>query len=181
MTETLVSPPVTAPDTAHDRRAVLRGVLVAVIAVVLLAPYVMPLLTGRHLLVVDGGSMEPTLHRGDVLVTRLPVARDLRLGDVLVAQTATGRYTHRVVGVEDGGRRLRLQGDANAVPDPTWVDRDEIVAVPVATISGAAAWVVRAVSSLLGSVLLVACLAALLLRPPRWRPRRTQVRRCRVR
>lgn len=145
---------------------VLRWTAVAGIGLALLAPFALPLLTDRQLTVVDGGSMEPTLHRGDVLLTRPPTDDDLRTGRILVIGTPPDRYTHRVVEVDADGSRLRLRGDANAVPDPTWVRRSEVEAVLVTAITGPAATLTRAVTSPPGTVLLLAVLAVLLVPPP---------------
>ncbi len=146
---------------------VLRWTAVAAIGLALVAPFALPLLTDRQLTVVDGGSMEPTLHRGDVLLTRPPTDDDLRAGRILVVGAPPDRYTHRVVEVDADGSRLRLQGDANDVPDPTWVPRTEVEAVLVTTITGPAATLTRTMTGPPGTVLLLAVLAVLLVPPPR--------------
>lgn len=64
--------------------------------------------------VVGGGSMEPTLVRGDVCiaVSGLPV----RAGDVVLFSDRDSLVLHRVVGVSPGGG-LVTKGDANPVRD----------------------------------------------------------------
>lgn len=148
----------------------LRWSVVALLAIALVVPLVLPLLTGRPLTVVDGGSMEPTLHRGDVLVTRSATTADLQLGHILVVGTPPDRYTHRVVAIDTDGDRLRLQGDANAVPDLDWVSTGDVDAAVMMTISGLPAVLVRSVTSPPGVMALVVLLAVLLLPPRRVRP-----------
>ena len=140
-----------------------RCVAIAVVAALLLVPVAMPRLTGHGLLVVDGGSMSPTYRVGDILVTDAPTGDDLHPGGVVVIGAGSRRYTHRVVGLDDSGTRARLQGDANATPDPGWVSQDDVEAVPVARVHGATAWIVRILTGPPGRLVLV-LLATLLIR-----------------
>ncbi|WP_284293192.1 signal peptidase I [Luteimicrobium album] len=95
-------------------------------------------------LVVISGSMQPTYHVGDGLVSRRVPASAVRVGDVVSARNADGvLVTHRVVGVEDGpgdARTLTLRGDANSGDDPApyVVERTY---VPVVTVPHAKAFV----------------------------------------
>ena len=76
--------------------------------------------TGGRFLVVQGGSMRPALHSGDLLIVR-PCSAGVRPGDVINYQPRTGSasVTHRVVRVRTEGEGLRLvtKGDANRRPD----------------------------------------------------------------
>lgn len=67
---------------------------------------------------VDGGSMEPSINQGDLMVITRPLT--LEIGDVGVFQVNGRLVTHRVVGVEPDGRYV-TQGDANPSPD-RWDD-----------------------------------------------------------
>lgn len=111
-------------------RAVLHAVLlglstgmllvVAGLAVVLV---VVPKVTGSTPLTVLTQSMEPALPPGTLLVVRPVPLDDVRIGDVLTYQIASGHpevISHRVVSVtssSDGERTFVVKGDANAEPD----------------------------------------------------------------
>ncbi|WP_258375247.1 signal peptidase I [Curtobacterium sp. MCSS17_008] len=94
--------------------------LLAALAVVLV---VVPKATGSVPLTVLTESMEPTLPPGTLVVVRPTPFDDIRVGDVVTYQIASGEpavVTHRVVSVTaaaDGSPRLVLQGDANPVAD----------------------------------------------------------------
>lgn len=64
--------------------------------------------------VVAGGSMAPTLRRGDVVVYRRGVGASV--GDLIVLGPPGRRFVHRVVGRTPDGR-LVTRGDANPIPD----------------------------------------------------------------
>ena len=149
----------------------------AVIIVVLVAPVLAPLVTGHRLVVVDGGSMSPSFVAGDVLVTAPPTGDDMHLGAVLVMGTQPSLYTHRVVEVDHAGdeTRARLRGDANPVPDPGWVRQGDVYAVVVAALTGPVGHIVRVVTTVPGTIVLLAAAIALLLtgaRDATRRPRR---------
>lgn len=74
--------------------------------------------------IVSGSSMEPRLHRGD-LVAVSPSAR-YRVGDVIAYRTAEGTTVlHRIVG--QAGERFVVRGDANSWTDPYEPSRRHIV------------------------------------------------------
>lgn len=145
--------------------AVARLVAVGIIAAVLLVPVLTPAVTGHRLIVVDGGSMAPSYLVGDVLLTGPPSGDDLVPGRVVVVGTPGSLYTHRVIEVEGTGEaaRARLQGDANSVPDPTRVSQRDVYAVPLVHLGGAVAAVVRGLTTLPGTLVLLAAAVALLL------------------
>ena len=82
---------------------------------------------------VPTGSMEPTIHKGSVIVVDPIAVDDVEVGDIIVfAAPETGRMTvHRVATVEadiDGRPVFTTKGDANNGPDP-WrltVDGDHL-------------------------------------------------------
>lgn len=67
--------------------------------------------------VVTGGSMEPALSRGDLVLYRKGPGTP-RPGDVVLLGAAGHRYVHRVVSVSRRGM-LVTRGDANPIPDLT--------------------------------------------------------------
>ena len=114
------------------RRALDALLVVVMLAVVvtaglqLLAP-----LAGGRALVIGGGSMEPTIGRG-ALVLALPAGLEgYAVGDVVTVQQGGGTpYTHRITRLADlaGVPYVETKGDANAAPDPA--------IVPTAAIAG---------------------------------------------
>ncbi len=114
------------------RRLLDALLVVAVLAVTLTAGITLlaPVLGGRAL-VIGGGSMEPTIRPG-ALVLSLPAgAVGYAIGDVVtVQQGASTPYTHRVTRFAElrGVPYVETKGDANAQPDPA--------IVPVAAIIG---------------------------------------------
>lgn len=90
--------------------------------------WVLSAFLGLGLVSFATGSMSPKYPTGSLAVT-MPVALDrVAIGDVVTVQRGHGLppITHRVIGVAvaPSGRSavLRLQGDANAQPDPTPYD-----------------------------------------------------------
>jgi signal peptidase len=76
--------------------------------------------TGRTVFVIRGGSMEPMIPLGSLILVAPRDASALAVGDVVTVRADNGVvYTHRIRRVlEDGpARRFELQGDANASPD----------------------------------------------------------------
>lgn len=143
---------------------VLAWVLLALSGCLLLAPNLAPLVTGHRLVVVDGGSMEPTMYRGDVVLTAPPVGDDLQVGNVVVVGAPPAGYTHRVIETTGEGtdKRARLQGDANDVADPHWVSQTDVTAVPVWSLSGVPAVFVRSALQPPGSLVITALLVVAL-------------------
>lgn len=103
--------------------------LLAGLAVVLI---VVPKATGSMPLTVLTRSMEPTLPPGTLVVVRPTPLADIRIGDVVTYQIASGDpavVTHRVVAVassSDGARTFVLRGDGNAQPDPAPVTAPQV-------------------------------------------------------
>ncbi len=149
------------------RRAV-DVLLLALIGAVLVAVVLargLPLVTGGTTFVVAGGSMEPVIPMGSVVLAT-PVAPDaLRAGDVVSLQTGPEHavFTHRVIRLATlpGGLYIETKGDANPAADPALVAATDVIgrvdlAVPYA------GYGVALLSTIQG-VLFVCSLAALLL------------------
>lgn len=113
-------------------RRALDGILLVAIAVVIVTAGITvlaPVLGGRALM-IGGGSMEPTIPQG-ALVLALPSDTPYAVGDVVtVQQGAAMPYTHRITRLTElaGVPYVETKGDANAEPDP--------VIVPTAAIAG---------------------------------------------
>ena len=66
----------------------------------LTAGALLPRAFGYTPLVVVSGSMEPTLHAGDVAITKKVTADEVSLGDVVTYRSDPGLITHRIVGLD---------------------------------------------------------------------------------
>jgi signal peptidase len=142
--------------------------LIALIAAVLVAVLLargLPLLTGGTSFVVAGGSMEPTIPMGSVVLATPVAAEQLRPGDVVSLQTGPEHavFTHRIVRVATlpDGLYVETRGDANPAADPALVATSDVIgrvgfSVPYA------GYFVALLASLQG-VLFVLSIAALLL------------------
>ena len=99
------------PSRPTDARGLrLRSVAEALLALTLVA------LGWTHgVLYVEGGSMEPALHAGDLIVYRRTGAVPVP-GDLVVFEHRGTLVVHRVAGVLRDGA-LRTRGDANDVVD----------------------------------------------------------------
>jgi signal peptidase I len=94
---------------------------------------------GHPSIVIEGGSMQPTIPIGSLAVLDPGIPRDLRVGDVVTFQAGNGTVvTHRVVRLATlpDGAYVGTKGDANAEPDP--------VVTPQTAILGRVAWTVPA-------------------------------------
>ena len=115
--------------------AVKQGVWVAMQAVLwvalltLVVMSVLPRITPYDVLVVRGGSMEPTIPLGSVVIVDR-ADRAPRVGAVATFTDPGGELvTHRIVALD--GANITTKGDANQVPDITVRARSEVVGTVV--------------------------------------------------
>jgi signal peptidase I len=94
---------------------VVRALLVAAIALTVFVAYGLANNAWYHVLAVQGGSMEPTITAGDMIVITRPPAQ-VEVGQVLTLQVDGAIVTHRVVEVRSDGS-FTTQGDANDTRD----------------------------------------------------------------
>ena len=94
----------------------------------LTAGALLPKAFGYTPLVVVSGSMEPTLHAGDIAVTKKVTPDQVWLGDVVTYRSDPGLVTHRIVGLDVTPQVAfyQMKGDANASRDPQPVSIDQI-------------------------------------------------------
>ena len=130
-------------------------------------------MTGHRLFVVGGASMEPSIPKGSLVITRdtFPVA--LGVGDVVTYQHHGATVTHRIAAVADYGdaRIFTTKGDANDAADPDAVTFDDRVGLVVAQlpVAGYAVALLQSTGRLL-SVVVAALIAMWALRSVRSRP-----------
>lgn len=90
-------------------------------------------LFGFSPMVVVSGSMEPVFPIGTFLLSRQVTPDQVEEGDIIVfygtVGSITGTITHRVIEKGGDGDQVFLitQGDANSVPDPHPVTRDNLL------------------------------------------------------
>jgi signal peptidase len=161
------------------RRALDALLVVAVVAVIvtaalqLLAP-----LAGGRALAIGGGSMEPTIGRG-ALVVALPAGPEgYAVGDVVaVRQGGATPYTHRITRLADldGVPYVETKGDANAGPDPAIVPTAAVIGRIVVSVPllGYLALLLGTVAGLAGFIAL--CASALILA---WLSEDLEAQRC---
>jgi signal peptidase len=129
------------------RRAIELGVMAAIVGVVVL----LPVYTGTSnypLAIVQGNSMYPTLHSGDLVIFGKPSQAQIANGTIIVfVQGDTGVSTldslvrpiviHRIVGTviqADGTVYYKTKGDNNQFVDPQLVQSNHVLGVPIRVI-----------------------------------------------
>jgi signal peptidase I len=113
-----------ADPAARARRfsgAVLKVALLAAITFVAFIGVGLAPNPWYRIVAIEGGSMEPTLSRGDLIVVR-PAPPILEPGMILVMTVGNSTVTHRVVTVNADGTFV-TRGDANGVDD-RWNPQD---------------------------------------------------------
>jgi signal peptidase I len=115
-------------------RRVLDVLLVLTILFVLatvVVARIIPMLTGGATFVIGGGSMEPTIPLGAVVLD-VPVAHDqLAVGDIVTVQVGEQKaiFTHRIVRLvpRSDGLWIQTKGDANPDNDPSIIPATSVV------------------------------------------------------
>ena len=127
---------------------------------------------GLATFVVTGGSMEPTIHKGSLVIDE-PVSSDkLRLGDIITFDHYDQTTTHRIIGVEGSanGPMFSTKGDANVITDPeplSFPGRVGLVKLAVPGVGYAVAWmqyIWRLGATLVAAVIFFACAAMVFLK-----------------
>jgi signal peptidase I len=104
-------------QSKQSRLAAAAVFLAAGFALALLLPAVLPSAVGYRSYVIRSHSMEPSISRGDVLVSDPIPAREARVDDVVTFDDPEGddmiSHRVRVVAVRGGEAHFVTQGDAN--------------------------------------------------------------------
>ena len=91
------------------------------------------LIIGFRPVIVVGGSMEPTLEIGDVVIIKKLPQEQIKVGDILTYKLSENdEYcTHRIIEIDENGR-FHTQGDwFGSDPDITPVPYDKVVGVTI--------------------------------------------------
>jgi signal peptidase I len=128
-----------------------KRLIVLVIGIALISIFaILPFAAGTKsypVAIVDGNSMYPTLHSGDLVFFTSP-SSSIKNGTIIVfVQGGTGVSAldsllkpiviHRVIGIgnePDGTPYYQTEGDNNIAPDPFVTDRDNVLGVPLLVI-----------------------------------------------
>ena len=127
---------------------------------------------GLATFVVTGGSMEPTIHKGSLVIDEPVTADKLRLGDIITFDHYDQTTTHRIVGVEGSatGTMFSTKGDANQVTDPeplTFPGRVGLVKLALPGLGYAVAWmqyIWRLGATIVAALIFFGCAAMVFLR-----------------
>lgn len=165
-------------------KAIVAGVIVVLFAFSLL--FVASRALGLATFVVTGGSMEPTIHKGSLVIDEPVTADKVRLGDIITFDHYDQTTTHRVVGVEGSanGTMFSTKGDANQVTDPeplSFPGRVGLVKLAIPGVGYAVAWmqyIWRLGATVVAAIIFFTCAAMVFLRkdPKTAAPVRTATR-----
>ena len=136
---------------------------------------------GMATFVVTGGSMEPTIHKGSLVIDEPVSADKIRLGDIITFDHYDQTTTHRVVGIEGSanGTMFSTKGDANQVTDPeplSFPGRVGLVKLAVPGLGYAVAWmqyIWRLGATVVAAIIFFTCAAMVFLRKEPAAPVRT--------
>lgn len=95
-----------------------------------------PRFTEQNCFAISGGSMEPSISKGDLVITQAVQTVQIQPGDVLTFRDKSGKqyFTHRVVSVDSRNGLLFTRGDANQIDDPTPTSASYVVGRVVKTL-----------------------------------------------
>jgi signal peptidase len=127
---------------------------------------------GMATFVVTGGSMEPTIHKGSLVIDQPVTADTLKLGDIITFDHYDQTTTHRIVGIEGSATATMFstKGDANQVTDPepiTFPGRVGLVKLAVPGLGYAVAWmqyIWRLGATLVAAIIFFGCAAMVFVR-----------------
>lgn len=106
-------------------RKTLSGFLL-ILLLALVTLLIVPPMVGWSNLVVLSDSMEPTLHKDDLICVQPCTIEEIQIGDII---TFTDRHgdsiTHRVIDISD--YMLTTKGDANVARDAEFVVQENLV------------------------------------------------------
>ena len=150
---------------------ILSAIAFAVLSLLCLA-FVAIRLSGLGTFIVTGGSMEPSIQKGSLVLVQPVSPSEVTVGDVITFQQYDQTTTHRVTSIAATalGPVFTTKGDANVIADPedkTFAGQVGVVrvALPVAgylTSSVQAYW--RLVLTLVAAITFFACAGVLVLR-----------------
>ena len=134
---------------------VLLGVIIVVVVAIVVVARVIPVVTSGATFVVGGGSMEPAIPTGSLVIATPASAAQLAPGDVVSVRVGEKQavFTHRIVRLaeRDGATWLETKGDANDEPDPSIIPATSVIGRVVVTVpyAGYVVWLTSTVPGLM--------------------------------
>ena len=104
-------------------------VIMVLFAVFCIGVFAFIKITGMEILVVQSGSMEPTINVDDIVIIQPIKIPDVKVDDIITYEDKDTLVTHRVTAVQDTDRgiTLTMKGDNNNIEDKTKVTDKNIV------------------------------------------------------
>jgi signal peptidase len=127
---------------------------------------------GFSTFIVTGGSMEPNIPKGSLVLVQPATPSEVTLGDVITFQQYGQTTTHRVISIgrNSAGLTFRTRGDANLTADPEdkWFPGQVGIVRATVPVAGYAAFAVQAywrlAMTLIAAITFFGCAGALVLR-----------------
>jgi len=107
----------------HEMRQKIKygnAILITIMILIIGAALFAHLVYGITPVIVDGISMKPTLHTGDVAIMYKKPYNNIKIGNVIVYNYYGTLIIHRVIGIyeHNGTECFIIKGDNNPIPDP---------------------------------------------------------------
>ena len=114
------------------KRKIIASIILMVLSAIILYLIIIPATQGNlHFLIVLSGSMEPSIHVGDIVVSSKVNIEDLREGDIITFRYEGERncITHRITKImnTEFGIFFKTKGDANEEEDIRPVRENEVI------------------------------------------------------
>lgn len=115
-------------------------IIIVLFAVICISLFTFVKIAWMEILVVQSGSMEPTINVDDIVIIQPVDIKNVKADDIITYEDKGTLVTHRVVEVDntDSGIQLKMKGDNNNIEDKTRVTKDNIVGIYVNRIDKAA-------------------------------------------
>ena len=91
------------------------------------------LIIGYRPVIIAGGSMLPTLERGDIIIIKKPPQEEIKVGDILTFRLSEdGSYcTHRIIEIDHLGRFYTQGDNPNNSPDGYPITYAQVVGITI--------------------------------------------------
>ena len=113
-------------------------IIIVLLAIFCVSVFLFVKINGIEVLVVQSGSMEPTINVDDVVVIQPVTMPEVKVNDIVTYVDNDVYVTHRVVEILDDGQKLRMKGDNNNITDRVYVTDKNLKGLYVMHFSNAA-------------------------------------------
>ena len=106
----------------------LKSILYAIFITIVFA-----LIIGFRPVIIAGGSMLPTLERGDIIIIKKPAKEQIKVGDILTFRLSEdGSYcTHRIIEIDEMGNFYTQGDNPNNSPDGYPISYAQVVGITI--------------------------------------------------